>query len=79
MSIFNPKSRLYESSNVFAVFELINNWLGVLKENKKSIGTNFDYAYFFKGLIMVIEGDHALNIAKALWVIYNNFNLFPCK
>jgi len=35
IAIVYNKTRLYESSNVFAVFELINNWLGVLKENKK--------------------------------------------
>jgi len=31
------------------------------------------------GLFMVMDGEHALNIAIALLVIYNNFNIFPCK
>ena len=54
----NLNNRLYESSNVFAVFELINNWLGVLKENKKSIATNFDFAYFFKGNIVILINNY---------------------
>jgi len=28
---------------------------------------------------MVLDEDHALNIAKVLWVLYNNFNALPCK
>ena len=25
---------------------------------------------------MIIDGEHAISIAKVLWMVYNNFNLF---
>jgi len=28
---------------------------------------------------MILEEDHAINITKVLWVLYNNFNILPCK
>ena len=43
-------NRIYDSSSVFAVFELINKWFKVLTENGKSIHSTFDYGFFFKGI-----------------------------
>jgi len=28
---------------------------------------------------MILDGDHALCIAKVLWLIYNNYPIFPGK
>jgi len=75
--IIYQKTRIYDSSNVFGVFELINKWFETFTENNKSIPSTFDYSFFFKGLLIVLDGDHALNIAIVLLVIYNNFNLIP--
>ena len=75
IAIIYNKTRVYDSSNVFAVFELVNTWLQALTTYQKKIPSTFDYNFFFKGLFMVIEGDHSLNIAKVLWVLYNNISL----
>mmetsp|Transcript_7043 Transcript_7043/g.6293 ORF Transcript_7043/g.6293 Transcript_7043/m.6293 type:complete len:98 (-) Transcript_7043:1158-1451(-) len=55
---------------------MINAWFKTLRESGKNLPSAFDSTFFFKGVYMVLEGDHALNIAKVLWMIYNNFNIF---
>ena len=77
IAIIYNKTNIYESSDVFAVFEIINTWFKAIQNYQKMIPSTFDYNFFLKGLYLVIEGDHALNIAKVLWVIYNNFNMLP--
>ena len=83
LSFFIPiiynKTKVYDSSNVFAVFEIINTWLKALQTYQKTMPAIFDYNFFFKGLYIIIDGDHALNIAKVLWMLYNNLNVLPGK
>ena len=50
LPIIYQKTRIYDSSNVFAVFELINRWFETFTENNKSIPSTFDYGFFFKGI-----------------------------
>jgi len=47
--------RLYDSQNVFQVFELINKWLTELRENNKTVPTTFDYNFFFKGKLILFQ------------------------
>lgn len=79
ISIIYNKTNIYESADVFAVFELVNTWLKAIQNYQKTLPSNFDYPLFFKGMFIVLEGEHAINIAKALWVMYNNFNLISGK
>lgn len=70
-------TRVYDSVATFNTFELIDSWLEFLQENKKSIHTIFDYSFFFKGIKLVLEQEHAICIAKCINMIYNNYQLFP--
>jgi len=77
IAIVYNKTKLYDSNSVFQVFEIINKWLTALRENNKTISPTFDYSFFFKGIAMILEEDHAINITKVLWMLYNNFNILP--
>lgn len=75
--IVYKNTRVYDSVAMFNTFELIDSWLEFLQKEKKSIPTIFDYSFFFKGIKLAIEQDHAISIAKCINMIYNNYNLFP--
>lgn len=75
--IVYKNTRVYDATSVFHVFELIDSWLNFLEQEKKSISTVFDYSFFFKGIKLVLEQDHAVCIARCIYMIYNNYVLFP--
>ena len=77
ITIVYNKTKAHDSSNVFAVFDVIDSWLGAMYEYKRKIPSTFDYNFFLKGIYIILDGDHAINIAKVLWVLYNNINIFP--
>ena len=70
-------TRVYDSAAMFACWELIDEWLGFLRKEKKNISTFFDYSFFFKGIKIAVEQEHAVCIAKCINMIYNNYQLFP--
>ena len=41
------------------------------------IPTLFDFRFFFKGMDVLLNLDHAICTSKALWLLYHNFDIFP--
>lgn len=76
--IYN-KTRVFDWMNVFANLDLINTWMKTYQIRQKQLPTTFDYNFFLKGLEIIMESDHATNIAKVFWVIYNNYNTLTGK
>jgi len=64
---------------VFYAFETLNTWTEKIIDMRQKLPVNFDYAFFFKGIKLILEGEHAVSIAKALWMVYNSYSLFPGK
>lgn len=63
--------------SVFYAYETLNMWAGRIIEMGQKLPVDFDYAFFFKGISLILEGEHAVSISKALWMIYNSYCLFP--
>ncbi|KAL4460366.1 hypothetical protein ABPG74_000117 [Tetrahymena malaccensis] len=77
LRIIYAKTNIYDSTNVFNAFEMIDQWFKKMIEMQKRLPVNFDYAFFFRGIKLVLEGDHAVSISKALWLLTNCFQLLP--
>lgn len=75
IALIFSKTSIYDSFNVFAAMELVNTWLQAIQTHRKQIPSTFDDAFFLKGLFMILDGEHAVNIAKVLWVVYNSYNI----
>lgn len=43
----------------------------------KIFPTNFDYNFFFKGIDILLDYEHAVSTPKCLWLIYHIFHIFP--
>ncbi|KAL4468703.1 hypothetical protein ABPG74_005206 [Tetrahymena malaccensis] len=74
--IYN-KTNVYDSNKTVQTFDLINSWMQFLIQNNKNIPTVFDFSFFLKGIRTVLDQDHSICLARVIWVIYNNFTLFP--
>ncbi|KAL4500572.1 hypothetical protein ABPG72_002996 [Tetrahymena utriculariae] len=74
--IYN-KTNVYDSNKIVQTFDLINSWMQFLIQNNKNIPTVFDFSFFLKGIRTVLDQDHSVCLARVIWVIYNNFTLFP--
>lgn len=77
LMIVYKNTKVYDASAVFHTFDLIDSWLEFLAQEKKTIPTVFDYSFFFKGIKLVLEQDHAICIARCIYMIYNNYVFFP--
>ncbi|KAL4506503.1 hypothetical protein ABPG72_000074 [Tetrahymena utriculariae] len=69
------KTKVFDHRNVMSTFNLIDLWMQTLSQNHQNIPADFDLKSFFKGIQIILEGDHAMCISKALAIIYNNYNL----
>eukprot|EP01017_Pseudomicrothorax_dubius_P027990 TRINITY_DN3285_c0_g1_i9.p1 TRINITY_DN3285_c0_g1~~TRINITY_DN3285_c0_g1_i9.p1 ORF type:complete len:592 (-),score=116.91 TRINITY_DN3285_c0_g1_i9:199-1974(-) len=82
--LFNPfftiifkKTSLYDSVNVCRALELVSLWFKTLERYSRKLPNSFDYAFFFKGIFLILESEHAICISQALIVIYNHLHFFP--
>ena len=40
----------------------------------------FDYSFFLNGIKLVLSlSEHDISIAKCIWMLYNNYSIFPCN
>lgn len=77
LRIIYNKTRVYDSQNVGRAYDLIDTFLNKITQFNKNIPSHFDYTFFFKGIVRVLEKqEHCQCIAKILQVIYNHFNIF---
>ena len=50
-----------------------------IDKKEKKISNSFDYSFFLRGVQMVLDSEHALCIAKVLWLIYNAYHMFSLE
>jgi hypothetical protein len=74
--IYN-KTKVYDSLSVYYTYDMINFWFDTLKKAGKQIPTDFNFIFFLKGIYLILDGDHALSILKAIQIIYNIYPQLP--
>jgi hypothetical protein len=72
-----PKTNLHSADSLSEGLELLNSWHSHLYETQGGLPLTFDEAYFIAGLKLCLSCDVGVNVAKALWVIYRNYQVFP--
>ncbi|CAD8121154.1 unnamed protein product [Paramecium sonneborni] len=67
------KTNLYNAEQVIETFEILDVCFGTLT----TMPAYFDYPFFLKGIKqIIIDSEHAMSIAKCVWLIYNIYPLF---
>ncbi|CAD8159681.1 unnamed protein product [Paramecium pentaurelia] len=75
--LFN-KTNLFDSDTLLNCLEILNSCLQYLCNHKLSMPTSLDQQFFLKGIRMILlQCEHAFSVSKCLWLIYNNYVLFP--
>ncbi|CAK82569.1 unnamed protein product (macronuclear) [Paramecium tetraurelia] len=75
--LFN-KTNLFDSDALLNCLEILNSCLQYLCNHKLSMPTSLDQQFFLKGIRMILlQCEHAFSVSKCLWLIYNNYVLFP--
>ncbi|CAD8201359.1 unnamed protein product [Paramecium octaurelia] len=74
VSLLFNKTNLYNAEQVIETFEILDTCFATLT----TMPAQFDYPFFLKGIKqIIIDSEHAINIAKCVWLIYNIYPLFP--
>jgi hypothetical protein len=73
--ILFKKTNVYDFHSVQEMFKVLNQMFSSYFSYKQILPSNFDIDFFVKGLNVCLNDENALNIAKCLWFIYNQFHL----
>lgn len=55
----------------------MDKWFDKIKKTKQPLPSNFDHFLIIKAILMVVESDECMSVAKSIWFIYRNIALFP--
>jgi hypothetical protein len=79
ISIIFNKTNAFDSGTVIATMEITAKWFSEIHSNGDKIPASFDFNYFFKGIKMLIELDHAICGSKCIWLLYKTLHIFGGK
>lgn len=70
------KTNIHDTNAVFKFFEILNDFFQASEIKISSLKTTFDYSLLKQCFMIIFEADHSLSVAKLLWFLYENCNLF---
>lgn len=73
--IFN-KTSVNNNFDVIKILDLTNGFFQALRKQNKRIPSTFNYRFFYNGIKLVIENLYSYSTAKALHLVYEQFDLF---
>lgn len=74
--ILFKKTDINDSSTVLKLLDYLELFFSAINKKNRPIPPTFDYAYFFRGFKLVLEGTHCYSLGKCLLLLYNHFNIF---
>eukprot|EP01069_Polyplicarium_translucidae_P000547 Polyplicarium_translucidae@DN1292_c0_g1_i2.p1 len=70
------KTSVHCSRSVFSSLNYTDYWVQVLSLSRRVLPANFDFAFFRRGMSMLLSSELCLNVAKAIWLLYKNVKVF---
>ena len=77
VTIVFKKTNAFDTTSVVSALELIVKWFQCIENNNGVIPASFDFSFFFKGVDMLMDLDHAISGSKCLWMLYKILHIFP--
>jgi len=71
------KANVYDVERVSICLELLSSWFTYIYEEKQTLPLSFEESYFMQGIRIALGSDIGFNVAKAIWFLYQNFQLLP--
>lgn len=71
------KTNVYDVEKVSVCLELLSSWFTYIYEEDQALPLSFEESYFMQGIRIALGSDIGFNVAKAVWFLYENFQLLP--
>ena len=73
---FSKTSR-FDSAAVYKTMQNSAKWFLKLQHKKMDIPSDFDWAFFMKGVNMLLTLDHGTSTASIIWLLYQIMHVIP--
>ena len=64
------KTNKFDSAAVWKTMQMSQRWFLKLAQRDFKVPSNFDWAFFMKGVNMLLTLDHSTSTASVLWLLY---------
>lgn len=79
MTIVFQKTNSFDSATLCTTMGLITKWMNHIERLGLPFPSNFDFAFFFKGITISLERDHSLSTPRTLNLLYRTLHFFPIE
>lgn len=73
-----PKTCLYETNCVMKCLDLVRCCFSVIVGSNNSLPTDFNFNFFYTGIISIFESNHSYLLIKVLEILYSFYDIFSC-
>ena len=71
------KTHKFDSSAVWKTMQMSSRWFLKFNNHDLSIPSDFDWAFFMKGVNMLLTLDHSTSTAAVIWLLYQVLHVLP--
>ncbi|CDW79777.1 UNKNOWN [Stylonychia lemnae] len=71
------KTNAYDSETLQSTMSLVLKWINQIERMGLQFPSNFDFPFFFKGILISLEIDHSITIPRTMYVLYKTLHFLP--
>lgn len=79
ITIIFKKTNAYDTNTLCATIDLVTKWILFIEKIGEHIPSDFDYAFYFKGIYMALDMEHSVSTPKVLFCLYQTMHLYPLE
>lgn len=79
IDILFKRTNVHYPSDVKKALDICDRWFQVIGSDGKRFPANFDFAFFFKAIDILLDYEHSITTPKVIWLIYRIFHIFPLE
>ncbi|MBK8156981.1 MAG: DUF1765 domain-containing protein [Streptococcus sp.] len=76
LTLIFKKTNVHERLTVVMTCDTVAAWFEKIGD-AKTFPSNFNFAFFLKGIEIMIDLDHAVVSSKCIWLLYKIFHILP--
>ncbi|ELR23694.1 uncharacterized protein ACA1_073380 [Acanthamoeba castellanii str. Neff] len=76
IKVLYSKTNINDASLTETSLEILSEWFLRVRETYTYLPRDFDYDYFFQGLVIMLDCEHHVTLIKALTFIYNTLHMY---
>ena len=77
MNIVFLKTNAFDSNTLCATLNIVQRWINHIEKLNLTFPSNFDFPFFFKGILIALEIDHSITTPRTLYLLYKILHFLP--